>query len=132
MIFHIIILLKSWNHYIVYQKWKTTVLVFITHTYKEKLISNLTCTFGCTTNYLHFLYNLRNLSMAFLFACNSSACITEPDLATKKEELSRTFSIYITDIWSERVEEAKPPFLFLSLTLFKIHLAIFEHLVMSK
>lgn len=68
--------------------------------YKNKLVDNQTWTFICATSYLYFGYsfdNLGNLSTAFLFTFDGGTCTIEPDLVTKKGELSRIPSIYTTD-----------------------------------
>lgn len=68
--------------------------------YKDKLVGNQTCTFVCITSYLYFEYSfdcLGNLLKAFVFVCNSGACIIKPSLVTIKKDLPRILSIYITD-----------------------------------
>ena len=61
----------------------------------------------CTVNYLHFLYSLGNFLVAPFFAYNGQACNAQPSLGAKNRELSQIFSIYIIDIWSEKVEKLK-------------------------
>lgn len=57
--------------------------------YSNELVSNLTQTSICITSYFCFRYSLGhldNLSIAFLFVCNSRAYITESGLITKKKK----------------------------------------------
>lgn len=53
--------------------------------YKDKLVGNSSRIFVCITNYLCLLYSWRNLSIAFIFVHNSSACLDLLDLVTKKK-----------------------------------------------
>lgn len=66
--------------------------------YKYKFVDNLTYSFVCVANSLYFIFNLRNLLAASLFACNGSTCIAKSGLVTKKEELQKTF-IYFSHLF---------------------------------
>lgn len=63
---------------------------------KNKLIGNLTWSFVYAANSLYFLYNLENLLMASLLACNSGTCITKPGLITKKKTAKNFLQSYFT------------------------------------
>lgn len=66
--------------------------------YKEKIISNLTRTIVCVTNYICFLCNWINLLIAFYLADNNGLCATKPGLVTKKEKLPKTF-IHLSNLF---------------------------------
>lgn len=93
--------------------------------YKEKLVSNPTRTFGRATNCFYFLCNFDNLSAASLLSGNDGAYAALLGLVTKKEEPSRTSSIYKNDTWKERARKAKTPSAFLGSTLLGMRTAIF-------
>lgn len=59
--------------------------------YIDKLIGNSTLTFIYAANCLCFLYDLNNLWAVFLYTYNSSICIAEPGLVSKKRKPLRTF-----------------------------------------
>lgn len=69
--------------------------------------------FGITKSTKQLVTN----SADFSFTCNGDTCFTSLSLVTNKEKLPRTCSIYTTDIWNEREEEAKSLSFFLRLIL---------------
>lgn len=92
----------------------TRCIIYHLH-YKDKL-NNLTQSFIFIVDNLHFLYSLSNLLIALVY-------ITKLGLVIKKEKLLRT-SLHLLSY--------QLLFLFPSLTLLEICLAIFEYLVMSQ
>lgn len=59
--------------------------------YKDKLVGYLIWHFGCTTNYLCFLFNQSNFLAVFLFIYNGNVYTTKPGFITKEGKLLKTF-----------------------------------------
>lgn len=93
--------------------------------YKDQVIANPTRIFIYAANCLYFVYYLSNFLVAFFLAHNSSAYTIKSGLITKKRELPRIFLHFFSYSF-------QPLFLFLSLMLSKICLAIFKYLMIYK
>lgn len=64
--------------------------------YKDKLVSNLTRNFVCTTNYLYYLCNFNNfLATPPFLAGNYGACTVWLNLVIQKKELLKTYLYFL-------------------------------------
>lgn len=78
------------------------------------------------------LFHKSDRSVAFFFTYDGSVCVAKSGLVTKKAKLLRTSSVYTTDIWNEKIEEAKTLSLMLSLILAKIRLEMSKYIAIFK
>lgn len=106
-------------------------LLFITYIIKKhkmtefanKLVNNPTQTFICPSDYFFFLYNLGNFLTAFFLVYNSR--VLQSNLVAKNKKLSKA-ALYLLFYFIPTL------FLFFSLTLFEIRLAISKYLAIFK
>lgn len=102
----------------------------IYHPHQKDKLGHLTLSLVCVTDNFYFVFNFYNFSITFFFFVNNCrACAIQLSLIVKKRELLKSSSIYTTDIWIERVREAKIPSILLSSTLSKIRLAISKYAI---